>query len=75
MTIEQNDNQCIEILLDQGAMSARDLMKAHPIDQFGEDTAAEWLASALERGLVETTGGSGRSARFNLTDKGRSWSR
>jgi len=72
---EQHDPLCIELLLDHGAMSARELMRCHPIDQFEEDTAAAWLASALQRGLIETTGGSGRSTRFNLTDTGRGWSR
>jgi hypothetical protein len=70
-----HDRVCVEILLDHGACSARDLMTHHPIDQFNEDTAMAWMADALERGLVEVTGGAGQSTRVNLTDKGRGWGR
>lgn len=73
--IRQHDRYCIEILLEHGACTARELMIRHPIDQFQEDTAAAWTAVALTRGVVEITGGTGRSMRVNLTDKGRGWDR
>jgi len=73
--IEQHDRYCVEILLDHGAMTARELMKAHPIQQFEEDAAMAWVASALYRGLVEAIDGTGRSTRYDLTVKGREWSR
>lgn len=73
--IAQHDRLCIEILLDHGACSARELMSHHPIDQFEEDAAEAWMADALKRELIEVTGGKGRSMRVNLTDKGRGWGR
>lgn len=71
--IEQNDHLCVEIMLDHGTMTARELMRAHPYDQFTEDAAVAWLASALRRGMIEVIGGSGRSTRYDLTHKGRDW--
>jgi predicted HTH transcriptional regulator len=73
--IEQNDSYCVEIMLDHGAVTARELMRAHPIDQFEEDAALAWIASALDRGLIKVKDGTGRGTRYDLTDKGSAWRR
>lgn len=71
--IEQNDHICVEIMLDHGAVTARELMRAHTTNQFDEDAAVAWIASALERDLIKVVDGSGRTTRYDLTHKGRAW--
>jgi hypothetical protein len=73
--IDQWDRLAIGALLAYGACSARELSRHVDPDQFEEGPAAEWMASALDRGIVEVTGGTGRSVRVNLTDGGRGWGR
>lgn len=52
-------------------MTVAEMVSAVPVHGFWIDVANDWVTSALERGLIEQTGGSGGSARFEITDKGR----
>lgn len=69
--VERWDGLALRELWKSGPMSARQIMEAVPIQQFEAETATAWVDSALVRGLIEGTGGSGASARFNITDAGR----
>jgi predicted transcriptional regulator len=69
--IEQWDRHALEKLMENGAMTVREIMGSIDIDQFEDATAQAWVESALDRGLIEETGGSNGSTRYNITDNGR----
>jgi hypothetical protein len=64
--IEQWDRPALEKLMEHGAMTAQQLGA-----RLDSDAARAWVDDALARGLIEETGGSDESARYNITDAGR----
>ncbi|HEX5924188.1 MAG TPA: hypothetical protein VFY45_10175 [Baekduia sp.] len=73
--ITQWDGIALPYLMKHGASSAEQIMHSTEIDQFDQQTVPAWIESALSRGLIEVTGGSGASTRFNITDQGRGFGR
>jgi hypothetical protein len=71
MNVEQWDGPALVTLFEHGAASASELSDRNPVDQFVPEEAAAWVVSAEGRGLIEVTGGSGPSTRYNITDAGR----
>lgn len=69
--IEQWDRPALEKLMEDGAMTEQELVQRVGIDQFDPDAARAWVDDALARGVIEETGGSDESTRYNITDAGR----
>ncbi len=73
--ITQWDGYALPYLMKHGASNAEEIMHSTEIDQFDQRTVPAWIESALSRDLIEVTGGTGTSTRFNITDKGRGFGR
>lgn len=69
--IEQWDGHALEKLMQRGSMTVREVRESVERDPFELPIARAWLASALERGFIATTGGSDESTRYNITAAGR----
>ena len=73
--IERWDRHALEKLMQRGSMTVGEIKESVESDQFGLPIARAWVESALERGLIARTGGSGESTRYNIMAAGRNAAR